>query len=37
MISIKDYTIAKEFPLSADQNEAVEFMLTHPYCINACQ
>ena len=37
MTSIKDYTINKEFPLSDMQNETVEFMLTHPYCINACQ
>ena len=34
---MKDYTINKEFPLSAMQNEAVDFMLNHPFCINACQ
>ena len=34
---MKDYTIAKQFPLSQDQNEAVDFMLNRPFCINACQ
>ena len=34
---MKDYTINKTYPLSADQNEAVDFMLNRPYCINACQ
>lgn len=37
MTSINDYTINKKFPLSDMQNEAVEFMLNRPYCINACQ
>lgn len=34
---MKDYTINKEFNLSDMQNEAVEFMLNRPFCINACQ
>lgn len=32
-----DYTINKEFPLSDMQNEAVDFILKRPFCINACQ
>ena len=34
---MKDYTINKTYPLSVDQNEAVDFMISRPYCINACQ
>lgn len=32
-----DYTINKNYKLSDMQNEAVEFMLNRPFCINACQ
>ena len=32
-----DYTLRKEFPLKPEQNEAIEFMLQKPYCINALQ
>lgn len=34
---MKDYTINKSYPLSEMQNEAVDFMLNRPFCINACQ
>lgn len=32
-----DYTLRKEFPLMKEQNEAIDFMLQRPYCINALQ
>ena len=35
--SRKDYTINKDYPLSEMQNEAVEFMINKPFCINSCQ
>lgn len=34
---MKDYTINKNYPLSEMQNEAVDFMINKPFCINACQ
>lgn len=34
---MRDYTIRKDFPLTAEQNEVVEFMLQRSKCINACQ
>ena len=33
----KDYTLNKQFPLSDEQNEIVEFMLSRNYCVNAAQ
>ena len=32
-----DYTINKDIPLHDDQNEVVDYMLKHPFCINADQ
>ena len=32
-----NYTINKDIPLHNDQNEVVDYMLKHPFCINACQ
>lgn len=37
MKSEKDYTINKQFPLSAEQNEVVEFLLQRKYAVNGCQ
>lgn len=37
MISITDYTLNKDIPLTKVQNEVVDFMLNRPACINACQ
>ena len=34
---VSDYTLRKEFPLKEEQNEAIEFMLQRPYCVNAMQ
>ena len=36
-MSSADYTLRKEFPLKPEQNEAIEFMLQRPYCVNALQ
>ena len=33
----KDYTLNKQFPLTDDQNEIIEFMLSRNYCVNAAQ
>lgn len=37
MKSEKDYTINKQFPLSSEQNEVVEFLLQRKYAVNGCQ
>jgi len=34
---MKDYTLRKEFPLTEEQNQIIDFMLQRPYCINAAQ
>ena len=36
-MSTRDFTINKQFPLTQQQNEVVEFLLKSPYCINATQ
>ena len=33
----KDYTLRKEFPLTPEQNEVVDFMIHKNKCVNACQ
>lgn len=37
MEASRDYTINKKFPLSAEQNEVVEFLLQRKYAVNGCQ
>ena len=34
---MKDYTLKKEWPLTEEQNEVVDFMIHKNKCINACQ
>ena len=34
---MNDYTLRKEFPLTTEQNEVVDFMLHKAKCVNACQ
>lgn len=34
---MKDYTLNKQFPLTDEQNEIVDFMLSRNYCVNAAQ
>jgi len=34
---MSDYTLRKEWPLTKEQNEVLDFMLQRKYCINACQ
>ena len=34
---MKDYTLNKQFPLTDEQNEIVDFMLNRNYCVNAAQ
>lgn len=34
---MQDYTLNKDIPLTDVQNETVNFMITRPSCINACQ
>lgn len=34
---MKDYTLRKEWPLTDDQNEVIEYMLQRNECVNACQ
>lgn len=34
---MNDYTLNSDFPLTQQQNEVVEFLLSSPYCINATQ
>lgn len=33
----KDYTLRKEFPLTPEQNEVIDFMIHKNKCVNACQ
>ena len=37
MKSSRDYTINKQFPLSEEQNEIIEFLLQRKYAINGAQ
>ena len=37
LMKLFDYTINKDIPLHDDQNEVVDYMLKHPFCINAAQ
>ena len=32
-----DYTLRKDFPLTKEQNEVLDFMLKKTKCINGCQ
>lgn len=32
-----DYTLNKDVPLTDVQNEVIDFMVSRPACINACQ
>lgn len=36
-MNVLDYTIAKEFPLTDEQNEIIEFMLKKPQAVCAAQ
>ena len=37
MKSNQDYTINKQFPLSDDQNEIIDFLLKRRHAVNAAQ
>lgn len=37
MVNVKDYTIAKQFPLTEEQNEIIDYMLQRPSAICAAQ
>ena len=32
-----NYTLRKDYPLTDEQNEVIDFMLRKTKCINACQ
>lgn len=34
---MNDYTLRKDFPLTSEQNEVLDFMLSKTKCINGCQ
>lgn len=34
---MNDYTLRKDFPLTSEQNEVLDFMLSRTKCINGCQ
>lgn len=36
-MNVLNYTIAKEFPLTTEQNEIIDYMLKRPSCICAAQ
>lgn len=34
---MSDYTLRKDWPLTPEQNEVIDFMIKRNKCINACQ
>ena len=37
MDNVLDYTLRKEFPLTKEQNEVIDYMLKRTKCVNGCQ